>query len=80
MLIWKVFSNENIFLKINLHFWTNFNFYYVENNVMPTKLDALFAKETKTLEFPSTAFLKIFALLGIFYILAEAQGYFDKNA
>ena len=37
-------------------------------------------KETKTLEFPSTAFLKIFALLGIFYILAEAQGYFDKNA
>lgn len=42
-----------------------------------------FAKETKTLEFPSTTFSKIFALLGIFYILAEAaeaQGYFDKNA
>ena len=47
---------------------------------MSTKLDALFAKETKILEFLSTAFLKIFALLGIFYILAEAQGYFDKNA
>ena len=47
---------------------------------MPTKLDALFAKEIKILEFPSTAFLKIFALLRIFYILAEAQGFFDKNA
>lgn len=47
---------------------------------MSKKLDAFFAKETKILEFPSTAFSKIFALLGIFYILAEAQGYFDKNA
>ena len=47
---------------------------------MPTKLDALFAKETKILEFPSTAFSKIFALLGIFYILAEDTGgiFFDK--
>lgn len=43
---------------------------------MPTKLDALFVKETKTIEFPSTAFLKIFALLGIFYILAEGTGVF----
>ena len=37
---------------------------------MPTKLDALLAKETKTLEFPSTAFSKIFALLGIFLYLS----------
>ena len=43
---------------------------------MLTKLDALFAKETKILEFPSTAFSKIFALLGIFYILAEDTGVF----
>lgn len=37
---------------------------------MLTKLDALFAKEIKILEFPSTAFLKIFALLGIFLYLS----------
>ena len=43
---------------------------------MPTKLDALFAKETKILEFPSTAFLNIFALPRIFYILAEGAGVF----